>query len=56
MFITFVPNALTGLLKLLGAIALMFACFLFAIYCGWKADDIEDEIDGKGENDLLPFL
>lgn len=53
MFGTFAPDTFLGFLELLGAIALLFVCFFFAIFCLAKADDIDDKINGFDDiNDL----
>lgn len=46
IFGTFAPNTFLGFLELLGAVALLFVCFFFAIFCLAKADDIDDKING----------
>lgn len=50
MFGTCVPNTFVGFLELLGAIALLLICFLFAIYFEWKADEIDDKINGYDDD------
>ena len=53
IFGTFAPNTFLGFLELLGAVALLFICFFFAIFCLVKADDIDDKINGFDDDGYL---
>lgn len=40
----YTPNTLTGFFEFLGVLAAIIVCFTLSIYCGSKADDIDEKI------------
>lgn len=40
----YTPNTLIGFLEFLGVLAAIIVCFTLSIYCGSKADDIDERI------------